>query len=76
MVSRKILMGVAACHEGDADGKKFVEYVDYLTSTVLTFPKARNAINAIRDIGNEANHTLDFLNQDQASAPSRSSSIC
>jgi hypothetical protein len=55
-----------ACHEGDVDGKKFTEYVDFITGTVLTFPRAKTAIDSIRSIGNEANHELRFVNDDEA----------
>jgi len=60
MVCRKLLMATA-CAEGDDDGKKFVQYVDYITDTVLTFPKARDAIKKIKDIGNVANHDIAFV---------------
>src|ERR1019366_8042315 len=65
MVSRKILMA-CACHEGDTDGKPFVAYVDYITNTVLTFPKAKDSIDKIRGIGNEANHKIRFVSRDDA----------
>ena len=45
-----------ACHEEATDVKRFTEYVDYITGTVLTFPRAKSAMDAIRTIGNEANH--------------------
>ena len=65
MVARKLLMA-CACHEGDADGKKFVEYVAFITGTVLAFPKAKDSIEKIRGIGNEANHKLTFVSRDDA----------
>ena len=65
MASRKILMA-CACENGDDDGKRFVEYVDYLTNHVLTFPKARSSIDAIRGIGNDANHKIEFVSQPDA----------
>ena len=65
MVCRKILMA-CACHEGDADGKHFTDYVDYITNTVLTFPKAKDSIDKIRGIGNEANHKIRFVSRDDA----------
>lgn len=65
MLCRKILMATA-CHEGDDDGKKFVQYVDYIINKVFTFPKAKAAIERIKDIGNEANHKLDFVSPDDA----------
>ena len=35
--------------------------MDYITDTVLTFPKARDAIKKIKDIGNVANHDIAFV---------------
>jgi hypothetical protein len=65
MVARKLLM-VCACHEGDTDGKRFVEYVNYITGSVIAFPKAKDSIDKIRGIGNEANHNLTFVSRDDA----------
>ena len=65
MAARKLLMA-CACHEGDTDGKRFVEYVDYITNTVLTFPKAKDAIDKIRSIGNDANHKIQLVPRDAA----------
>lgn len=65
MLCRKVLMA-CACHEGDTDGKSFGAYVDYITQTVLTFPKAKDAIDKIRNIGNEANHRVQMVSRDNA----------
>lgn len=71
MVCRKVLMS-CACHEqakngGTAkEGKGFQEYVDYIAEQVLTYPSARSAIDAIRSIGNDANHHLQFVAQADA----------
>lgn len=65
MVCRKLLMATA-CREGATDGKPFVDYVAFITDSVLTFPKAKDAIDKIRSIGNEANHTLRFVGRDDA----------
>lgn len=65
MVCRKVLMA-CACQEGDADGKPFTQYVDYIVGTVLTFPRAKEAIDKIRGIGNEANHKVKFVSRDDA----------
>jgi hypothetical protein len=65
MVCRKLLMS-CACHEGASDGKPFVEYVTHITEKVLSFPKAKQAIDAIRTIGNEANHDVQFVSADDA----------
>jgi len=65
MVCRKLLM-VCACQEGATDGKSFTEYVSHITDTVLTFPKAKDAIDKIRKIGNDANHSVRFVGRDDA----------
>ena len=53
-----------ACHEGADKDLKFFKYVDYIVDTVLTIPRAKDAITAIKDIGNEANHEVQFVTQD------------
>jgi len=71
MVCRKVLMA-CACHEqqksGTApeEGKPFKYYVDYIAEKVLTYPSAKTAIDAIREIGNDANHHLQFVAQADA----------
>ncbi|HEY3967079.1 MAG TPA: DUF4145 domain-containing protein [Planctomycetaceae bacterium] len=65
MVCRKVLMATA-CAEGDEDGKGFVDYVNYITESVLTFPRAKTAIDSIRSIGNEANHKVTIITRDDA----------
>jgi hypothetical protein len=65
MVCRKLLMS-CACHEKADDGRAFASYVDYITNTVLTFPRAKDAIDAIRSIGNDANHDVAFVSADDA----------
>jgi len=65
MISRKLLM-VCACNEGDTDGKSFASYVNFITHNVLNYPKARDAIDKIRDIGNDANHDVAFVNEGDA----------
>lgn len=65
MVSRKILMAVA-CKNGDDEGKNFTTYVDFIINNVVTIPNAKNAIDAIRTIGNEANHDVKFVDETEA----------
>lgn len=65
MAARKILMS-CACDKGAKDGEPFTAYVDYITSQVLAFPAAKAAIDAIRTIGNDATHKLEFVNQADA----------
>jgi len=65
MVCRKILM-VCACHEGADEGLQFIKYVDYIIGSVLPLPKAKSSIDAIRTIGNDANHSVAFVSRDDA----------
>ena len=71
MICRKLLMS-CVCHEQDKakvpieEGKSFAYYVDYLANNVLTFPAAKAPIDAIRNIGNEANHHVQFVNLQDA----------
>lgn len=65
MVCRKLLMA-CACEKGADDGKTFVTYVDFITNNVLAYPAAKSSIDAIRAIGNEANHHVQFVNQSDA----------
>lgn len=65
MICRKLLMA-CACDKGEADGKPFTAYVDFITSNVIAYPQAKAAIDAIRTIGNEANHHVTFVNQADA----------
>lgn len=62
MTARKILMAVAVA-EGEADGKSFAEYVGFITTNVLSMPRAKSAIDAIRTIGNDSNHKIAFVNR-------------
>jgi hypothetical protein len=71
MVCRKILMS-CACHEQSnagvavKEGESFSYYVDYLASSVLNFPAAKTPIDAIRKIGNDANHHVQMVSQPDA----------
>ena len=57
---------VCACREGAAEGKAFAEYVDYIVTEVLPMQRAKASIDAIRKIGNEANHDVAFVEKDDA----------
>ena len=35
--------------------------MDYITNKVLTYPKAKASIDQIRQIGNDANHDITFV---------------
>lgn len=65
MVARKALM-VCACLEGACEGESFVRYVDYVVDRVVPVPRVRPAIDRIRTIGNEANHSVAFVGRDEA----------
>ncbi len=65
MTSRKVLMA-CACHEGDKDGETFGHYVDFITKNVLNFERAKASIDAIRKIGNDGNHKIEFVNKEDA----------
>lgn len=65
MLCRKLLME-CACHEGDKEGRAFTDYVDFIIEKVLTMPKAKATIEAIRTIGNEANHKVQFVAEPDA----------
>ena len=73
MVCRKILMVCACLKEQDAnpgsqpnEGQSFKYYVDYIANNILTNVDAKPPIAAIRDIGNDANHKVTFVNQADA----------
>lgn len=65
MVSRKVLMACACAH-GEEDGKPFGHYVKIITEKILAFPAAKSSIGKIRDIGNDANHHVGFVDRDSA----------
>lgn len=65
MLCRKLLMA-CACDKGDTPGKNFTDYVDYLTTIVLPYQAAKDSIDAIRDIGNQANHEIKFVAKQEA----------
>ncbi len=57
MVCRKILMHIAV-EEGDSEGRKFIEYVEYLDDKGLLPYGAKPWAERIKDLGNEANHEI------------------
>lgn len=65
MICRKILMA-CACEKGAEDGKSFAFYVDYIVDEVLVYPDAKAAIDRIRNIGNGANHSVEFVSNANA----------
>jgi hypothetical protein len=67
MVGRKILMHVAV-EQGAGEGRRFVEYVDYLVENNLVPPGTRDWVDEIREVGNDANHEISPITQAEARA--------
>ena len=65
MLCRKILMHVAVSL-GAKPNQRFKEYVDYLDREGYTPPKGKEWVDDIRDKGNEANHEIRIVSEDEA----------
>lgn len=65
MICRKLLMA-CACEQGAVEGKAFTDYVNYITDNVLSYPAAKESIDRIRNIGNDATHKIEFVNEPDA----------
>lgn len=67
LAARKLLMHIAVeC--GADEGKKFVEYVDYLVDNHYAPPNSKVWVDKIRAVGNEANHEIKVMGTDEASS--------
>ena len=67
MASRKLLMHLAVS-KGDKPGKSFVDYVTYLESKAYAPPDSHDWVDHIRSKGNEANHEVRLMKQEDAEA--------
>ena len=65
LACRKILMHVAV-EKGAEDGKKFIEYVQYLADKGYVPPDGKGWVDHIRNKGNEATHEIVMMNQENA----------
>ena len=65
MCCRKLLMNIAVS-EGADEGKSFIEYVNFLESNNYIPPKGKAWVDAIRKLGNEANHSIEFKSPEEA----------
>lgn len=66
MAGRKLLMHIAVeC--GAEEGKKFVEYVNYLVKNHYAPPNSKTWVDKIRELGNEANHEIRIMGVAEAS---------
>ena len=64
MLCRKILMNLAVSL-GAPENQSFKSYIDYLESEGYTPPKGKDWIDEIRRAGNEANHEIRIVGQDE-----------
>jgi len=65
LACRKILMHTAV-DKGADPGKSFLEYVDFLAAKGYITPDGKGWVDAIRRKGNEANHEIKAMNQNDA----------
>ena len=65
LLCRRLLM-VAAVDRGSQEGKKFIEYVDYLSGSGLVPPNSKKWIDQIRQKGNEGAHKTPMLTEEDA----------
>ena len=62
---RKLLMHIAVSKGADK-GKKFIEYVEYLSDNNYVPPGAKGWVDHIREKGNEANHEIVLMEEGDA----------
>jgi hypothetical protein len=65
LACRKLLMHIAVS-KGAAEGKSFVEYVEFLSSKGYVPPDAKGWVDHIRTKGNEANHEIVIMSEEEA----------
>jgi DNA-directed RNA polymerase subunit RPC12/RpoP len=65
MCCRKLLMNIAVS-EGADENKSFLEYVNFLELNNFIPPKGKPWVDAIRKLGNEANHSIEFKSPEEA----------
>lgn len=62
---RKILMHIAVSR-GAPVGKRFIEYVEYLSKENYIPPGSKDWVDHIREKGNEANHEIKIMSEEEA----------
>jgi hypothetical protein len=67
LICRKMLMNIAVA-EGADEGKRFVQYVEYLADKGFVPPNGRVWVDYIRTRGNEATHEIALMSQEDAVA--------
>lgn len=67
MLCRKMLMNIAV-EEGAEEGKAFTSYVEYLADKGFVPPKGKTWVDYVRQRGNEANHEIQLMGEQDAVA--------
>ncbi|MBO8169307.1 MAG: DUF4145 domain-containing protein [Thermoanaerobacteraceae bacterium] len=67
LLCRKMLMNIAVT-EGAEEGKRFVEYVEYLADKGYVPPNGKVWVDYIRKRGNEATHEIALMEKEDAIA--------
>lgn len=65
LASRKLLMNIAVTQGAD-EGKKFVEYVQYLADNGYVPPNGEGWVDHVRKKGNEATHEIPHMEREDA----------
>ena len=65
LLCRKLLMHISV-EQGAQKGLSFVEYVEYLSDKNYIPPNGKSWVNHIRKKGNEANHEIVLMDQNDA----------
>lgn len=65
MLMRKLIMHIAV-EEGAEEGKKFIEYIDYLCEEGIVPKKSKNKANSVRTLGNSTNHEIEARTKEEA----------
>jgi len=65
LACRKLLMNVAV-NKGADEGKRFIEYVEYLSDKGYVPPNGKTWVDHIRKKGNEATHEIVLMKKEDA----------
>lgn len=65
MLMRKLTMHIAI-EEGGEEGKKFIEYIDYLCEQGIVPKKSKNKADSVRTLGNSTNHEIENRTEEEA----------
>lgn len=65
LACRKLLMNIAV-QKGADEGKRFIEYVEYLADRGYVPPNGKGWVDHIRKKGNEATHEIALMDEDDA----------